>query len=362
MAMRLDPADPISAAFRRQIDTQLAEFIARKQAQLVQVSPTLGLLTEVASDLITGGKRLRPAFAYWGYVAAAGLDQHPVALWPAISAIELLHVGVLMHDDVLDQSGTRRGRPAAHRQFEAWHLAQGGSADSAEYGRKLAVLLGDQLLVWSDELGRVDRLGERAADYWHAVRTEVNSGQVLDISAQYRVGAPDGASDADIAYQVLEEKTSRYTVQRPLQFGAAAGGASDATLAALGEYGLALGRAFQLRDDLLGIFADEAQTGKPAAGDLREGKRTVLMAHALAALGSRDQATLAEMLGRPQLRDDQIGHARELIVGSGAVERIEQAISADHAAALAALDQCAITDAGRRALVELARQCVQRES
>lgn len=360
--MRLDPADPTSAAFRSKIDAQLDEFLARKKGQLEQVSPLLELLTRVAGDLCSGGKRLRPAFAYWGYVAAAGEGEPPAELWPAISAIELLHVGVLMHDDVLDESDTRRGRPAAHRQFEAWHREQGGIGDSAEYGRKLAVLLGDQLLVWSDELARVDRLGEQAMGYWHAVRTEVNSGQVLDISAQYRVGAPAATSDEQIAARVLEEKTSRYTVQRPLQLGAAAGGASAEQLAALGRYGLGLGRAFQLRDDLLGIFAEAAETGKPAAGDLREGKRTVLMARVLANLPTPEADQLAAMLGNPDLSDDQIAIARKLINQSGAVEQIEKLITADHAVALAALDEAQISAAGRVALVELARQSVQRRS
>ncbi|MGI5951501.1 MAG: polyprenyl synthetase family protein [Brooklawnia sp.] len=358
--MRVDPAQPTAAAFRQQIDRQLDDFLAAKRGQLEAVSPTLGLLTDVAADLAAGGKRLRPAFAYWGHVAAAGNDQVPEALWPAISAIELLHVGVLVHDDVLDESDTRRGRPAAHRQFEAWHRSQAPQGPSAEFGRKLAVLLGDQLLVWSDELARADRLGERAAGFWYAVRTEVNSGQVLDICAQYRVGAPAGVSDEQVASQVLEEKTSRYTVQRPLQFGAAAGGASDQTLAALGQYGQALGRAFQLRDDLLGIFAEQAQTGKPAAGDLREGKRTVLLARSLDGLAASDRAQLGDLLGREELDDDQIGLARALMTASGAVEQIEQAILDDHAAALAALDDARISPAGHQALVELARQCVER--
>ncbi len=222
------------------------------------------------------------------------------------------------------------------------------------------MLLGDQLLVWSDELARADRLGERAAGFWYAVRTEVNSGQVLDICAQYRVGAPAGVSDEQVASQVLEEKTSRYTVQRPLQFGAAAGGASDQTLAALGQYGQALGRAFQLRDDLLGVFAEQAQTGKPAAGDLREGKRTVLLARSLEGLAAPDRARLGDLLGREELDDDQIGLARALMTSSGAVEQIEQSITDDHGAALAALDDAPISPAGHQALVELARQCVER--
>lgn len=363
--MQLTPHDPASADFRGRISAELDAFLAAKRMQLAAVSPTLGLLTDVAGDLVAGGKRVRPAFAHWGYVAAAGDAPVPDALWPAISAIELLHVGVLMHDDVLDAADTRRGRPAAHRQFEAWHRDQQGSGDSAEFGRAMAVLLGDQLLVWSGELAESAGLDAAqwaaARPFWHAVRTEVNSGQVLDICAQYQVGAPDGADAEQIAGQVLEEKTSRYTVQRPLQFGAAAGGAPSEVLDGLGRYGMALGRAFQLRDDLLGVFAASADTGKPAAGDLREGKRTVLLARVLDRLDAAGRDELSGLVGR-DLTDDEVQRARELILDSGAVAEVEDAITADHQAALEALDGLEISDAGRIALVELARQCVERTS
>lgn len=365
-AMQFNPAEPTSAAFRDRVNAEIGHFLALMTRRLEPVSPTLGVLTRVAGDLASGGKRLRPAFAYWGYIAAAGSGGEPAALWPVISAFELLHVGVLMHDDVLDDADTRRGRPAAHRQFEAWHRENQGQGDSAQFGRAMAVLLGDQLLVWSGELAETNGLDaeawQRARGFWHAVRTEVNSGQVLDLCAQFRVGAAPGATVEQIAGQVLEEKTARYTVQRPLQFGAAIGGAGNDMLNALGNYGLALGRAFQLRDDLLGIFADETETGKPAAGDLQEGKRTVLMARVLTAVNSADRAVLNKMLASGNLTDAQVDHARGIINTSGAVQTIERTIADDHAAALSALDGVPISDTGRTALVELARQSVQRSN
>lgn len=362
--MQLTPADPTSKPFRDRIDVEMDAFLAGITGRLERVSPSLAVLTRVAADLSAGGKRLRPAFAYWGFVAAAGAGRVPDGLWRAITAIELLHVGVLVHDDVLDDADTRRGRPAAHRQFEQWHLEQHAVGDPAEFGRAMAVLLGDQLLVWSGELA--ENCGLSAAQwqscrgYWHAVRSEVNSGQVLDLFAQYGIGSQAGAEQ--VAAKVLEEKTSRYTVQRPVQLGAAAGGASELVLAGLGRYGLALGRAFQLRDDLLGVFADQAQTGKPAAGDLREGKRTVLLARVLDVVTGDDRDLLAGMLGRPDLTDAEIERARAIIADSGAVAATEQIINADHAEALAALDDIDISQPGRIALVELARQCVQRTS
>ncbi|GAA2181923.1 polyprenyl synthetase family protein [Brooklawnia cerclae] len=362
--MRPDPADPTSTDFREAVGTRLGAHLDTMAARLEPVSPILPVLVDVARDLTAGGKRLRPGFAYWGWIAAAGTDDVPEALLGAVSAFELLHVGVLIHDDVLDGSDTRHGRPAAHRQFEAWHRAGGGSGDAEAFGRAMAVLLGDQLIVWSGELATTAGLEpdawHRAAPYWHAVRTEVNSGQVLDVCAQYGVGRDPGASAEQVATRVLEEKTSRYTVQRPVQFGAAAGGADEHAIDALGRFGLALGRAFQLRDDLLGVFGDETTTGKPAAGDLREGKRTVLVARALES--SPDAAELQGLLGRADLTDPQIDRARGILVDSGAVESVEQTITRDYARALAELDAARITAPGRQALAELARMCVERDA
>ena len=361
--MRLDPSDPTSRSFRDAITAELAAFLSAKSAALADVSPALTELTEVAADFASGGKRLRPAFAYWGYVGAAGDHDVPAAIWSVISAFELLHAGVLIHDDVLDQADSRRGRPTVHRRFEAWHRSSGGHGDAAEFGRAMAVLLGDQLLVWSDELacgaGLDPESWRRASPYWHRVRTEVNSGQVLDLWAQYQVGSDDTVGAEQIAAKVLEEKTSRYTVQRPVQFGAAAGGAGDDALAALGRFGLVLGRAFQLRDDLLGVFADQEQSGKPAAGDLIEGKRTVLLARALDGLNQAARRRLESLIGTP-LTDDQIAEARALISSSGAVDQVESLIDADYAAAAAALSECELTEPGYLALTELARQCVER--
>lgn len=361
-----NPADPTARAFRSEIDRRITDHLDLVAGRLAQVSPTLAPLIEVATDLIGGGKRLRPAFGYWGYVAVAGAEAVPEGLWRVVSALELLHLGVLVHDDVLDAADTRRGRPAAHRQFEAWHRQAGGVGDAAEFGEAMAVLLGDQLIVWSGELAETGGLSASAwaaaGPFWHAVRTEVNSGQVLDVCAQYGVGRRPGATAEELAFEVLEEKTSRYTVQRPVQLGAAAAGAGPEVLAALADYGLALGRAFQLRDDVLGIFGAERQTGKPAAGDLREGKRTVLLARTLELADAEQAAELRAMVGHPELTDQQIRRAQQIITQSGALDQIEELIEHDHAQAVAALDRVALTDLGRAALVELARQCVERNT
>ena len=356
--MALDPTDPISRELRSLVDTPLHAFLDAKAVQLTELSESLTPLIRIATDLIAGGKRIRPAFGYWGHVAVT-TEAAPEAIWSVLAAIEMLHLGVLVHDDVLDDSDTRRGHPSAHRQFAAWG-AERGLAEAEQFGRELAVLLGDQLIVWSGEMASAAELDPaawaRARGLWHQMRSEVNVGQVLDIVAQYRMSQGD---PEQLAEQVLEEKTSRYTVQRPLQLGAAIAGAEAEVQEALGAFGLALGRAFQLRDDLLGVFAPSGQTGKPEAGDLREVKRTVLLARAVKNLGA-DGAELESLLG-PQMTDADVERAADLIDSSGAPAQLERLISADHDAALSALEHPGITPEGRTALTELARLCVERD-
>lgn len=208
------------------------------------------------------------------------------ALVRAGAALELLHASALAHDDLIDASDTRRGRPATHRGFAALHRDAGWPGDPEQYGAAAAILLGDLLLSWSDEMLR--RCGlplERVApalDVLELCRTEVIAGQFLDVSVQAR-----GRADVDAAMTVLRYKSAKYSIERPLHVGAALAGAGPETLTALSSFGLPLGEAFQLRDDLLGVYGDPATTGKPAGDDLVEGKRTVLVALALDAAPRR---------------------------------------------------------------------------
>ena len=208
----------------------------------------------------------------------------------------------------MDASDTRRGRPATHRAFEAEHRADGWRGDPEQYGAAAAILLGDLLLSWADELLRrcglpLDRVAP-ALDVFDLCRSEVIAGQFLDVSVQAR-----GQADVDTAMTVLRYKSAKYSIERPLHIGAALAGATPTTLAELGAFGLPLGEAFQLRDDLLGVFGDPATTGKPAGDDLVEGKRTVLVALALDAAATGRRRALDRALGHRRSTDDEVDAA-----------------------------------------------------
>lgn len=357
---RFAPQDPLGVDFRSAIAECLHTFIDAQGSRLAEVGPQLAALSKLALTFTGGGKRLRPAFCWWGYSAIAEPDNTD-ALLRAASSLDLLHVSALVHDDVMDASDTRRGLPAAHRQFEGWH-GEANLLGSAEgFGRSGAILLGDLLLVWSMELFTASGLPTealaRSTPLLDAMRTEVTCGQFLDVLAQAEPVA--GVDLMELVPQVVEFKTSRYTVIRPLQLGAALAGADDAALGALAGYGSPLGRAFQFRDDVLGVFGKPEVTGKPAGDDLREGKRTVLIAHAMELASETAQERLAGLLGSPELDAADVATAQEIIVSSGALAATERRIADDLAASLAALNHAALRPdalAALRTLAELATQ------
>ncbi|MGJ3507347.1 polyprenyl synthetase family protein [Enemella sp. A6] len=367
MELHLDPRQPLSEDFRRAVGEAIDEFIAARRPELAAIGPEVAALADRASEFTAGGKRVRPAFCVWGNVAVRGVPADPSALLWAAASLDVLHVSALVHDDVMDASDTRRGVPAAHRQFEALHRDSDWLGEPLTFGRAGAILLGDLLTMWSVQMVDQSPLRgglsvsdlARALPFIESMRTEVTAGQFLDIVAQAQpFGDPDRAKDE--AHRVVEYKTARYTVQRPLQFGAALADGDEAQLTALAAYGSPLGRAFQFRDDVMGIFGDSAVTGKPAGDDLREGKRTLLLAHAFAGTTEAGARRLTELVGNPALAGDELAEARDIIAGSGAREQVEQMIEDCLAEALNALDTAEFSEVGREGLTALAHAAVNR--
>jgi geranylgeranyl diphosphate synthase type I len=328
-----------------EIQRVLTTFLDTQSRRLSAIGPELTAQVDAARDATSGGKRLRPSFCYWGFRAAGGDDAQPILA--AAASLEMLHVSALVHDDVMDGSDVRRGAPSAHKRFEAMR-------QDPTFGIGAAILLGDLCLVWADEMLHtsgfdVTALG-RAERYFDAFRTEVIAGQYLDLVAQ-----ASGEADLERAQRVLRFKSAKYTVERPLHIGAALAGGGPDLMHALTAYGLPVGEAFQLRDDLLGVFGDPAVTGKPAGDDLREGKRTVLVAYAVSHASEVQLAEFDKLFGRPDLDDDGVQLLREILVDSRAVEACEDLIATRTREAADALDDAPITDAeARKALADLA--------
>ena len=322
-----DPWRP--EGFRAAVEAEVLAFVDDHAGWLEELGEDATRLVAAARNAVTGGKRFRAAFCYWGHQVAAGergAQDLPdtAALLRACGALEVLHASALVHDDYMDLSDVRRGRPATHRAFARLHEDSGWRGDAGQYGASAAILLGDLLLSWSDELlttcGLAPERVHAARPWFDRCRSEVVTGQFLDVSAQAR-----GSADVDVAMRVLRYKSAKYSVERPLHIGAALAGAGSETLEALTRFGLPLGEAFQLRDDLLGVFGDPAVTGKPAGDDLVEGKRTVLVALAMDALPADEAARLDRGLGT-RLTPAEVTGLAELIDASGARAQVEQVI------------------------------------
>lgn len=351
-----DDWDPV--AFRASVQSVLDDFLDEQAERLAALGPDAARLLEEARTSLSGGKRFRAAFCWWAYRAVRPEVEDEIALLRACASLELLQASALAHDDLMDASDTRRGRPAAHKALEFEHTAAGWPGDPVQYGAAAAILLGDLLLAWSDELLRRSGLPmERvvpALEIFDLCRTEVIAGQFLDVSVQAR-----GHADVDTAMTVLRYKSAKYSVERPLHLGAALAGADDQQLSAFSDFGLPLGEAFQLRDDLLGVYGDPATTGKPAGDDLVEGKRTVLVAVALERADADSAAELDAALGTP-LDHDAVAQLRTVIDDSGAHDVIEGMIRELSSRADVALDAAGFDPHATAVLHSLAHAVTQR--
>jgi geranylgeranyl diphosphate synthase type I len=352
----LDPVD--RAGLRPRVEKALGAFLARQRARLAGMDPALLPVADALDGFVLGaGKRLRPAFGYWGYRGAGGIDRDELVA--GLAALELVQASALIHDDVIDGSDTRRGEPAIHRRFAGTHAANGWDGDPDQFGRTAAILLGDLCLVWSDEL--LDGCGlepaalARARPVFDQMRTEVSAGQYLDVLSQV-----SGDETIERASTVARYKSAKYTVERPLLFGAALADAPAPVRAAFSGYGLPLGEAFQLRDDILGVYGDPTRTGKPAGDDLREGKRTYLVAAALAGTDPAGRAALRAGLGDPTLDEAGVTRLREIIEASGALARTERRIAELTGQAMVALHSVELAGEATGVLADLAQAATQR--
>ncbi|WP_433497068.1 polyprenyl synthetase family protein [Sphaerimonospora sp. CA-214678] len=347
MSLTAAPLDHV----RPGVDRSIREFLDRQRPLFDD--PQLAVLLSTAEDFLSGGKRLRPAFCYWGWRAAGG-GEDPGLLMAAAS-LELLQASALIHDDVMDASDVRRGMPSAHRRFERVHADSGWYGSAEQFGEGVAVLLGNLLLVWSGEMWRTSGLPADALAVAQPVHdhmlTELMCGQYLDLLEQAQ-----GESTFDGALRVALYKSGKYTVEQPLRLGLVLAARSrPAWIDRFCEqYGRQIGIAFQLRDDILGVFGDPTETGKPAGDDLREGKRTMLIARALAEASDAQAEAVRSLLGAPDLDEAGVERLRSVIEDTGALAACEGMIKSYLDEALHTLDQAPIDETARTALAALA--------
>ena len=349
------PAPAWLADVAKAVDTRLEALLDAEVARWAGFDPDLEPpLDALRSFVLGGGKRLRPAFCHWGFVGTGGDPTDP--LWvEAGAALELLHCFALVHDDVMDGSATRRGLPTVHVAFERRHRSAGWRGEARRFGEGAAILVGDLAFVLADRL--LAGAPRPAWEVWDELRLEVNVGQYLDM-----LHTAMAAPTVESAQRICTYKTAKYTVERPLHLGAAlAGAVDDGTRSALSGYGLPLGEAFQLVDDLLGAFGDPQRTGKPVGDDLREGKPTRLLALALERATGADLDLLATRVGADDLADDEVLAILSVLESTGARAEVESAVGQLAATALERAAALPTTGEACTALAEIAAFIVGRD-
>lgn len=336
------------------VDERLRIFLAAERLRWTGFDADLAApFDELERMVVGGGKRLRPVFTYWGFVGAGG-QPSDTRVVDAGAAFELLHAFALFHDDIMDGSTTRRGATTTHETMQAEHRSRGWSGDARRFGDGAAILIGDLSFVYADAL--LSSLGPRGWQMWNELRIELNIGQYLDM-----LGSAQNERRADKAARICRYKSGKYTIERPLHLGALLADESTALLPHYSNYGLPLGDAFQLRDDVLGAFGDSAITGKPVGDDLREAKPTPLMALALTRANAQQRATLS-LVGTRVLSDTDVADVQRAIVECGALSEMESTIERLTTDAIDAISAAPIDAAVRKHLVELAHFVSERRA
>jgi geranylgeranyl diphosphate synthase type I len=337
-------------AVREQAETVLVTFVRDRCDERVRGIPGADFVSGLLTSYMGGGKYVRSMFMYLGWLCGAGDSD---AALRAATSMELLHAFALIQDDVMDRAVTRRGRTAAHVRLAKWYETQNMAGDAGHFGESAALLLSDLLLVWAERMLRESGIGAdaltRGWPVYDKLRDELAVGQLADLIYDARHLPP-----MEAVLEMSRRKSGNYTVRRPLELGAALAGCDQAVRDVLGRYGGLVGEAFQLRDDLLGVFGEPSVTGKPSGGDVREHKATSVITLAAELAGPVTRDELGRLYARERLSQPDLARVRELIEGTGAVDRIEQMIESRVRKACTSLSRAGLGDFALTALRDLA--------
>ncbi|GAA2554085.1 geranylgeranyl diphosphate synthase type I [Neomicrococcus aestuarii] len=351
-----------SATYIAALNEQLADFLSEQRTIVTAISPHATELMDSISELATGGKRLRASLAYWGFKGAGGQDDD-AAIVALGGSIELFQTAALIHDDIIDASDTRRGNPSIHRRFEAIHRREKWHKNAERFGESAAILAGDLCLSLSEQLfGTIGNVPRQTRIIFDEMRLQVMAGQYLDVLEENAGPVWDPAGALDRARSILRYKSAKYSAENPVLLGASLAGANQHLLEGYSRFALPLGEAFQLRDDVLGVFGDPATTGKPSGDDLREGKRTELIAHGLQLSSESERTFIQSRLGAADLSDAEVAQMSQLLVDCGALAATERSIEQLSTQSFEALAELDIPEESRQALRIIGEAAVNRSN
>jgi geranylgeranyl diphosphate synthase type I len=352
--MMIEVAAPRSIVeISKRVEFELLNFLTTEQTRWSLVDSDFAVpLEALRRFVISGGKRLRPAFCYWTAVGM-GADADDPGLMKTLMGLELLHTFALIHDDLMDRSDMRRGEPSVHTAFASQHRQEALRGSSIQYGDSMAILVGDLAFAYADQM--LLDANRRARQLYAELKLEVNLGQSLDVSGSFASSTTLAKAERIALY-----KSGKYTVERPMHIGAALAGQYFAASEAITHFAVPLGMAFQLRDDVLGVFGQTERTKKPVGDDLREGKQTLLIGLACQMCSANELELFEGLFGRDDLSASEVAALQEMIASTGALKAMEDRIDQLFLRSMQALDELSFTQEARVALGEMAGFVVDR--
>lgn len=308
--------------FKKLLDAELEVFLDKKLKTAEKISPMArGMVQNIKNYVLSSGKRIRPALMYHTYLSLAGKagSRKKEALRAAM-APEFIHTWFIIHDDIIDKDDLRRGNPSMHYLYRKLGKSKfNNSADAAHYGYSQAISAGDMAAGFANEVIADSMLSERIKSGLSKKISDIIFNTAIGEFYDVFAAIEKNISEKEVL-TILEYKTARYTVEGPIHLGAIMAEAGDKVIKNLNDYSVPLGIAYQIQDDILGVFGASKETGKPVGADIREGKKTLLVVKALEAGNAEQRAKINSALGNHEITGKEIREAQEIIKETGSLE------------------------------------------
>lgn len=344
---------------RKKTQQTLDIFLEQKTNELKEISNNCTPLINSIKTLTNNGKKLRAIICFWGWQSVTETKDE-TNIYKIAAALELFQAAALIHDDIIDNSDTRRNNPTTHKTFSQLHENQNLVGDPENFGKNSAILCGDLCLAWSEELfGQIPQISQKTKEIFNLMRTEVMAGQYLEILQEktpFSITEKANRQELEEAKKILTYKSAKYSIKNPLLLGATFGLSQKTPQTLLENYakfGMAIGKAFQLRDDVLDIFGDPDIIGKPINGDLQSSKKTVLITLTKQKSNTKEKIILESLLKKTEKQSFEIDILKKIILECGALQEVEDTINKLYEDAFAILEKIEIDKKSKSALQEI---------
>lgn len=310
-------------AYKKRVDKELEKYFSQKIKQAREIHSLAEEAVQIIKEItMAGGKRIRPAILYYSYLAGGGKDNEEIV--KTSMSIELAHIFLLIHDDIIDKDDIRHGVLTAHERYSQKArrilVPERIKNEAAHFGNAMAIVVGDMASAMAYEIIFNSKFAPetviKALDSLQNIIYKTLPGEMMDIEMELK-----GKASEEEIIKMHEGKTAHYTFEGPIDLGwVLADKSSNGDLKKLSQYGLLIGKAFQIRDDILGVFGDEKKLGKPVGSDIIEGKQTLLILKAEEKGTASQKKIINKYFGKKELAESELEEIRKVIKETGALE------------------------------------------